>query len=626
MSADRRLNTTVGPKCGPTLGRDCQGRVAAWFTLLFAFLLLPWASANAQPAISATDEQAVRKTIQSWVEAWTNRDVESYLAHYSGKFVVPGGVPRPVWEAQRKERLARPAQIRIFISEPEIMLTGPRTARATFRQDYRSDLVRLQTIKHLDFLADGSSTEARRWFIVGEWVDDPPPTATPGVDPVQLIPAVLGEIDSPPDAAREVEVIELKAVEYSELPDGTLEMRLKLTADGFDVESSESRSAIVLRFDTPTAPEVVMEQPLLFAAGPVASAEITRRANPLTMRLRLRDPEARFEYVRDKAETPALRLRVKSGVRRVIDSDELCYAGKPAAARRNLGSEEGKRLVAYRPWHVLRDCPTCPELVVVPGGKFTMGSKVESEKLNRNELPAHEVDVGPFAVGKYEVTVAEYRAFTKATFRVPDAGCKMLDFGVGRWERVLGLDWAAPGFIQNDRHPVVCISWDDARDYVDWLSRRTKKSYRLLSEAEWEFIAATGDPRSDEAILDPRNICRYANVADSSQREGMAWKRPFPCEDQHWYTAAAGSFRMNKYGIADLFGNVWEMLDDCWNGSYAGAPADGRAWVCGTCQERVRRGGAWNSPPEIMRIERRSRQSISSRSATVGFRVARELE
>jgi len=83
---------------------------------------------------------------------------------------------------------------------------------------------------------------------------------------------------------------------------------------------------------------------------------------------------------------------------------------------------------------------------------------------------------------------------------------------------------------------------------------------------------------------------------------------------------------MNKYGIADFFGNVWEMLDDCWNGGYAGAPADGRAWVCGTCQERVRRGGAWNSPPEIMRVERRSRQSISSRSATVGFRVARDLE
>jgi formylglycine-generating enzyme required for sulfatase activity len=340
----------------------------------------------------------------------------------------------------------------------------------------------------------------------------------------------------------------------------------------------------------------------------------------------LRDAEARFEYVRDKAEKEVVRLRLRAGAQRAPDSDELCYSGRTAEERRQVKTDEGKRLVGLKSWHSVRDCPTCPELVVISGGKFTMGARRPGENPNRTELPAHEVDVGPFAVGKFEVTVAEYRAFTKATYRVPDPGCKMLDFGVGRWERVLGLDWAAPGFIQTDRHPVVCVSWDDAKDYVDWLSRRTKKTYRLLSEAEWEFLAATGDPKADESILDPANICRYANVADSTEREGMVWKRPLPCEDRHWFTAAAGSFRMNRHGVADLFGNVWEMIEDCWNGSYAGAPADGRAWTCGTCQERVRRGGAWNSPQDVLRVERRSRQSVVSRSATVGFRVARELE
>lgn len=579
--------------------------------------------AFAEPAVAANDEQAIRRTIQSWLEAWTGRDIDAYLMHYSAGFQVPGGLSRQVWEAQRRERLTRPSQIRIFISEPEVMMTGPRTARATFRQDYRSDLVRLQTIKHIDFQADGT----RRWMIIGEWVDDPPASPAGGPDdPAGAIPAALGEIEAGADAVREVEAIELKAVDYTEQPDGGLEFRLALSAEGFDVETSESRSAIVLRFDTPTAPESVLPQPLLFAAGPLASAEITRRANPLTLRLRLRDPNARFEYVRDKAEKGVLRLRLRAGALRPTDSDELCYSGRSAEERRQIKTDDGRRLAALKPWHSFRDCPTCPELVVVPGGKFTMGAAVESEARNRNEYPAHEVDIGPFAVGKYEVTVAEYRAFTKATFRVPEAGCKMLDFGVGRWERVLGLDWAAPGFLQSDRHPVVCLSWDDARDYVDWLSRRTKKAYRLLSEAEWEFLAATGDPKIDESILDPKNICRYANVADASQRDGMAWRRPVPCEDRHWFTAAAGSFRMNRYGIGDLFGNVWEMLEDCWNGSYAGAPADGRAWTCGTCQERVRRGGAWNSPSDVLRVERRSRQSIASRSAIVGFRVARELE
>lgn len=616
-------------RLGPSIrlaGAGCFGtpapvRGAGWRLLLAAVLGFFCTFSLAE---TANDDHALRRTIQFWVEAWSTRNIGAYLDHYATRFAVPGGLSREVWEAQRRERLARPAQIRIFITEPEITLTGARTARATFRQDYRSDLVRLQTTKHLDFVADGTG----RWMIVGEWVDDPPPlpSGAPRDAGAAVIPATLGEIDAAPDAAPEVEKTELRALEHAELPDGALEIRLQMSAENFDVETSESRSAIVLRFDTPTAPDAVLAQPLLFAAGPLASAEITRRASPLTLRLRLRDPAARFEYVRDKAEKETLRLRVRAGAARLADSDDLCYSGRTAEEKRQIKTDEGRRLASLKPWHSLRDCPTCPELVVIPGGRFTMGAGGDSESRNRHELPAHEVDIGPFAVGKYEVTVAEYRAFTKATFRVPDAGCKMLDFGVGRWERVLGLDWAAPGFLQNDRHPVVCVSWDDARDYVDWLSRRTKKSYRLLSEAEWEYLAATGDPRADESILDPRNICRYANVADAGQRDGMAWKRPFPCEDQHWFTAATGSFRMDRHGIADLFGNVWEMLEDCWNGGYAGAPADGRAWTCGTCQERVRRGGAWNSPPEVMRVERRSRQSIVSRSATVGFRVARDLE
>ena len=578
--------------------------------------------AQAQSSGPTPEEVAVRKTITGWIDAWTSNDVEAYLAFYSTRFVVPGGLSRAVWEKQRRERLTRPQQIRIFISEPEVIVTGARSARAVFRQDYRSELVRLQTLKYLDLAADATG----RWLIIGESVDGPPPLPGGSADESKVILAAIGEVDSTAEAVREVEQIELRAVDHTEKPDGALEIRLVLSADGFDVETSESRSAIVLRFDTPSSPETVLAQPLLFAAGPLASAEITRRANPLTLRLRLRDAEARFEYVRDKAEKEVVRLRLRAGAQRTPDSDELCYSGRTAEERRQVKTDEGKRLSGLKSWHSVRDCPTCPELVVVPGGKFTMGTKRPGENPNRAELPAHEVDVGPFAVGKFEVTVAEYRVFTKATYRVPDAGCKMLDFGVGRWERVLGLDWAAPGFIQTDRHPVVCVSWDDAKDYVDWLSRRTKKTYRLVSEAEWEFLAATGDPKSDETILDPSNICRYANVADSTEREGMVWKRPLPCEDRHWFTAATGSFRMNRYGIADLFGNVWEMLEDCWNGSYAGAPADGRAWTCGTCQERVRRGGAWNSPQEVLRVERRSRQSVVSRSATVGFRVARELE
>ena len=145
----------------------------------------------------------------------------------------------------------------------------------------------------------------------------------------------------------------------------------------------------------------------------------------------------------------------------------------------------------HAPGTVFRDCPECPEMVVVPAGSFMMGSPPSEKEREDNEGPVHRVTIPkPFAAGKYEVTVEEYRRFVVATGRGNGSGCYVYD-GT-RWEKDLLVNWQSPSFSQSDRHPVVCVSWKDARAYARWLSENTGKQYRLLSEAEWEYVARAG--------------------------------------------------------------------------------------------------------------------------------------
>jgi formylglycine-generating enzyme required for sulfatase activity len=261
-----------------------------------------------------------------------------------------------------------------------------------------------------------------------------------------------------------------------------------------------------------------------------------------------------------------------------------------AAAARKV-TEEKARLAAEAARKAFRDCAQCPEMVVIPSGEFTMGSPEGEAGRLPTDGPQHKVTIArPFAVGKYEVTFDEWDACVAA------GGCahKPGDQGWGR-----------------GRQPVINVSWEDARAYVSWLSKKTGKPYRLLSEAEWEYAARAGTttryPWGDAPGTN------RANFRDSSSQ----WSNK--------QTAPVGSFAANPFGLHDMIGNVWEWVQDCWNFSYEGAPGDGRAWESGDCGLRVERGGSWNYLPEYARAAIRFRIGPGFRDGSVGFRVARTL-
>ena len=241
----------------------------------------------------------------------------------------------------------------------------------------------------------------------------------------------------------------------------------------------------------------------------------------------------------------------------------------------------------YKPGTVFRDCPGCPEMVVVPAGSFMMGSDEYS-----SEKPRHHVTITkPFAVGKYEVTFAEWDAC------IADGGCggyRPDDKDSGR-----------------GRRPAINVSWRDAKAYVRWLSQKTGKQYRLLSESEWEYTARAGTTTRyswGDAIGHNRANCNGC---------GSRW--------DNTKTAPVGSFPANAFGLHDAHGNVWEWVEDCWNWSYAGAPTDGSAWTGGNCGSRLLRGGSWNNVPRSLRSANRGWSTSGFRYFDNGFRVARTL-
>ena len=240
-----------------------------------------------------------------------------------------------------------------------------------------------------------------------------------------------------------------------------------------------------------------------------------------------------------------------------------------------------------------RDCPECPDMVVVPSGTFRMGAPESEKGSHDNERPVHTVSVPSFAAGVYEVTFAEWDACVAA------GGC-----GGRRLDDFLGRNRA--------HRPVVYVSWADAQLYVLWLSVRTGERYRLLSESEWEYAARAGTTgpfhtgatiTTDEANFDGR----YSG--------GLSWGQ----------TLEVGSFPANGFGLHDVHGNVWEWVQDCWNSSYEGAPVDGSAWESGNCSYRVLRGGDWRCRPRLLHSANRNRIGTGARRSYFGFRVARTL-
>ena len=261
------------------------------------------------------------------------------------------------------------------------------------------------------------------------------------------------------------------------------------------------------------------------------------------------------------------------------------------------------------PGTVFRDCGACPEMVVVPAGSFMMGSPASEEGRHDQEGPVHRVTMPePFAVGTYEVTRGEFRRFVEATGHVMPDACWTPKSDGGPDQ---GRHWRRPGYTQTDRHPVVCVRWGDAQAYVRWLSRDTGRQYRLLSESEWEYAARAG------------STTRYAwgdGVGRNRAHCGGCGSRR-----KEEATVPTGSFPPNAFGLHDMHGNAWEWVEDCWNDTYAGAPADGTAWLRGECDGRLLRGGSWYYAPGAVRSAYRFGVLQDAAVYDSGFRVARTL-
>lgn len=275
------------------------------------------------------------------------------------------------------------------------------------------------------------------------------------------------------------------------------------------------------------------------------------------------------------------------------------------------------RARSSQPDNVFRDCAACPVMVRVPPGSFMMGVSTAEDRLYSNwggswldnAKPQHRVTIEyPFAVGAYEVTFAEWDACLRA------GGCV---------DNYWNEEQSARGI-----HPVIYVSWQDAQEYVRWLSRETGEDYRLLTEAEWEYAARAGTQTAWYWSDSPREQCRYANGSDLSgvsgdMRELQA--RLGKCDDGYPDTAPVGSFPPNPFGLYDVSGNVREWTEDCWSATYSGAPSDGRAWQAGDCSRGVGRGGSyWDEMPTIRSASRRGLPRADPRS-DLGFRVARTI-
>ena len=265
-----------------------------------------------------------------------------------------------------------------------------------------------------------------------------------------------------------------------------------------------------------------------------------------------------------------------------------------------------------------------PAMVVIPDGTFMMGALQKDDEFSENLPSPHEVTVPSFAIGKHEVTVGEFAAFVAATDH-QSGGC--YTFSGGGFDFVAEANWETPGFEQTPNDPVVCVSWEDAQAYIEWLNGLVSDQnlvYRLPSEAEWEFAARAG---SETRYFwgDDQSGCRFANGSDETAvKEQSSWSG-MPCDDGFYTTAPVGTFEPNRFGLYDMTGNVWEWVEDSWHGSYEDAPTDGTAWIEGINSYRVIRGGSWYGNPELLRSAIRGWLPPHNRNGYLGFRLARTL-
>lgn len=275
-----------------------------------------------------------------------------------------------------------------------------------------------------------------------------------------------------------------------------------------------------------------------------------------------------------------------------------------------------------------------PAMVVIPTGSFAMGATSSDEGRQASEMPQHTVTIANgFAISRSTITVGQFREFVRASGYVPDSvrlgGASVYDERTGAMRDDSHATWQDDyaGHKAADNLPVVNVSWNDAKAYADWLSKRTGKVYRLPSEAEFAYALRGGTTtRYWWGDGTPRE--KVENLTGSKDRSpsGRRWTHSFRgYGDGYWGPAPVMSFMPNPFGLYDMGGNVSEWTSDCWHDNFVRAPDDGSAWINPGCTVRVLRGGSWGSSPEQARSAWRQGADAGVRSGRVGFRVVRVL-
>lgn len=256
-------------------------------------------------------------------------------------------------------------------------------------------------------------------------------------------------------------------------------------------------------------------------------------------------------------------------------------------------------------------CDYCPQMTLIPAGSFQMGT---TDKRNfpdfKRSRPVHTVHIKRFALGIYEVSNAQFQVFLNATgYRLKKRNSKFL----------------------NPDHPVVGVNWDDAKAYVDWLSKQANRPYRLPTEAEWEYAYKAKTTTDWFFGEDVKDSCTYANVGEQANGRKDGWwsgdgSYGYACNDGYkGGTSPVGSFKPNPWGLYDMLGNAEEWVEDCWHENYNGAPIDGSAWIDTPCTHHVIRGGSWNESAYPNRSHSREKANSADPRLT-GFRVAQTLK
>jgi len=297
----------------------------------------------------------------------------------------------------------------------------------------------------------------------------------------------------------------------------------------------------------------------------------------------------------DKAFQSALRLNTRDAFQAYIDA----FPGgvNITSALQHIDD------LTLRPGKNFKDCAGCPGMVVVPAGTYWQGSGDSSPMALAMEKPRRLVTIDePFAVSIHEITLAQW----DLCFEGEACTSKPTDNGWGRADR-----------------PVIMVSWNDAEEYVHWLSEKTGQSYRLPSESEWEYFARAGE-ESDWPGGGPEKVCAYGNVAGTET--DFRWQHPQCGDKLSLGTAPVGSFRANSFGLYDTTGNVSEWTADCMNLSYLDAPVDGSAWGRGICSSHMTRGGSWITGTKEIRLPARFNLKNGDRNDFTGFRVVRIIK